>query len=135
MENQKLTRRDFLRATAAGAAAAIFLGNSKQTCASVPELLKIEEPFHGAILHERLAEKTSEGLKIKVCGEAPSADTVTVNGQPTIRAGTNFSADVILNKKINEITAVSQGSFGSQQHSIKVLWDKTFVPQIQIRHR
>jgi hypothetical protein len=123
MKNQKLTRRDFLQTTAAGAAVFLFSG-SKRTFSSVPELLKINEPFHGAILHERLAEKTSDGLKIKVCGEAALRDTVTVNWQPTIRAGTNFSADIILDKKINEITAVSQGSFGSQQHSIKVVWDK-----------
>jgi hypothetical protein len=123
MKNVKLTRRDFLQTTAAGATAFLFSG-SKQLFASVPEPLKINEPFHGAILHERLGEKTNGGLKIKVSGEAPLRDTVTVNGQPTIRAGTNFSADIILNKKINEITAVSQGSFGSQQHNIKVLWDK-----------
>lgn len=124
MKNQKLTRRDFLKTTTATAAAAIYLASSKQTSASVPDLLKIEEPFHGAILHERLAEKVNDGLRIKVCGEAAMHDTVTVNGQPTVRTGRNFSADIVLNKKINEITAVSQGSFGRQQHGIKVLWDK-----------
>ena len=124
MKNPKLTRRDFLQTAAAAAAGVIFLGNSKRTYASVPDLLKIEEPFHGAILHERLAEKVNNGLKIKVSGEAPLHDIVTVNGQPTVRAGRNFSADIVLNKKINEITAISQGSFGSQQHNVKVLWDK-----------
>lgn len=124
MGHQKLTRRGFLRTAAATAAVGITFSGAKRSFASAPGFLKIEEPFHGAILHERLAEKTGGGLKIKVYGEAPLRNTVTVNGQPTIRAGTNFSADIILNKKINEITAVSQGSFGNQQHSIKVVWDK-----------
>ena len=68
--------------------------------------------------NQRRSENKSLAVKLRCM------DTVTVNGQPTIRAGTNFSAEIILNKKINEITAVSQGSFGNQQHTIKVVWDR-----------
>jgi len=128
MKNNKLSRRGFLRNTAA-AVTGITLAGTKKATASAGTPLKIEEPFHGAILHERIAEKVSGGLKIKVTGEAPMRDRVTINGQPTERKGGNFSADIILNKKITEITATSQGSFGSGQHKIKVVYDKHSFPR------
>ena len=124
MNARDFSRRDFLRATAATTVAGMYLGGARPASASVPDLLKIEEPCHGAILHERLGEKTDGGLKIRVSGEAPQRDTVTVNGRPTVRTGRNFAAEVVLDKKVNDITAVAQGGSGRQQHAIKVVWDK-----------
>lgn len=124
MQSQKLTRRRFLKATTAAAGVATTFGGLQPASASGPEGLKIEEPFHGAILHERLGQKTDAGLRIQVSGEAALRDTVTVNGRPASRAGRRFTADVVLNKKISDIVAIAKGSFGLHQHSIKVLWDR-----------
>ena len=103
---------------------ATLAAGSNLPATSVPGLLKIQEPFHGAVLHGGLGQKVGNGLNIRVSGEAPQRDCVSVNGQPAARAGRTFWADVILDKEINEIVAVSQGVYGRQQHEIKVVWDR-----------
>ena len=91
--------------------------------------LRIEEPFHGAILNRRHGREIDGGLKIKVQGHAPLRDTVVVNGKPAQRAGTSFASAVVLHEKETEIVAVSNGISGQQEHRIRVVWDRHSYPR------
>jgi len=95
----------------------------------VKSMLKIEEPFHGAILNRRHGTEVVDGLRIRVCGEAPLRDHVTINGTPARRAGTRFISEVILREKETEIVAVSEGSQGRHEHRVRVLWDRYSQPR------
>jgi len=125
---RKMTRRNLLQATAGGTAAAVV---ARQTSASagVFEPVKIEEPFHGAVLNRRGGRQVSGGLMIRVSGQAPLRDHVTVNGSPARRAGTKFTAEVLLSQKDTEIIAASHGSFGLHEHRVRVIWDKHSEPR------
>jgi len=92
-------------------------------------MLRIEEPFHGAILNRRHGEEVNGGLRIRVCGEAPLRDRVTVNGAMAQRAGTRFTSEVVLREKETEIIAASEGSFGHHEHRVRVLWDRHSQPR------
>ena len=87
-------------------------------------MLKLEKPFHGAVLNRRHGEQVNDGLKIQVCGEAHWRDRVTVNGAPAQRAGAKFTSEIILREKETEILAASEGSLGHQEHRVRVVWDK-----------
>jgi hypothetical protein len=91
--------------------------------------LKIQEPFHGAVLNRRHGEALEGGLKIRVSGQAMVQDSVIVNGVPAQRAGTNFRADVVLREKETQITAVTQGSPSRQEHQVRVIWDRHSQPR------
>lgn len=125
---RKMTRRNLLQATAAGTAAAAV---ARQTSAraGVFQAVKIEEPFHGAVLNRRHGKTVDGGLMIRVSGHAPLRDRVTVNGTPVQRAGTKFTADVLLRQKETDILAASHGSFGLHEHRVRVVWDKHSEPR------
>ncbi len=92
-------------------------------------MLRIDEPFHGAILNHRSGRQTAEGLAIPVRGQADLNDRVAVNGLCARRAGTAFSADVTLTQKESEIVAVAEGVHGRQEHRIRVVWDRHSRPR------
>ena len=87
MKDQQIRRRDFLSAAAAGTAG-IVLGGPAAASAAEPKPLKIEEPFHGAVLNRRHGKQVPDGLKILVTGDAPRGRQVTVNESPAGRAAT-----------------------------------------------
>lgn len=87
-------------------------------------MLRIEEPFHGAILNRRHGQEIDGGLKIQVCGEAPLRDNVTLNEIPAHREGMKFVSEIVLHEKETEIVAKSDGCSGQHEHRISVLWDK-----------
>lgn len=128
MKHREITRRKFLQTTAAGTAG-IILANPRIVHPGAPSLLTIQQPFHGAILNRRHGEEVNGGLKIRVTGEAPLRDRVTVNGTPARRAGTQFISQIVLSKKKMEIVAASQGSFGRHEHRIRVVWDRHSFPR------
>ena len=128
MQGHKITRRNFLRTAVAGTTA-IALTKPTNISAGVFETVRIEEPFHGAVLNRRHGEQLNNGLKIRVSGRAPLRDRVKVNGKPTRRAGSHFSSEVILKDKETEILAVSQGSFGKHEHRVRVVWDRHSQPR------
>ena len=119
----KRTRRSFLKAGATGAAAAALAG-SEITSAGTYQTMKIEQPFHGAVLNRRHGGQDDDGLVITVSGQAPLRDRVTINESPARRAGTGFISEVKLRQKETEICAVSQGKFGRHEHRVRVIWDK-----------
>jgi len=94
-------------------------------------MVKIESPFHGAVLNYRHGKQTTNGLTIEVTGEAPLWDRVTINGVEAKRTGLRFSAETTLTQKENEILAVSQGPQGEKQHSVRVIWDRHSRPRYQ----
>ncbi len=125
---RKMTRRNLLQATAAGTAVAA-VARQTSVSAGVFQPVKIEEPFHGAVLNRRHGREVNGGMMVRVSGQAPLRDHVTVNGSPALRAGTKFTAEILLREKETEITAASHGSFGLHEHSVRVVWDKHSVPR------
>ena len=123
MKQPATTRRKFLQSAAAGAAATMLEGPSIVS-AGVLGSVKIEEPFHGAVLNQRHGRQVNGGLRIRVSGQAPLRDRVTVNGSPAQRAGTRFMAEIMLRQKQTEILAASHGSFGRHEHRVRVVWDR-----------
>lgn len=127
----KATRRRFLQ-TATTFTGGILLGGAKNNSVYsevIPGLIKIEAPFHGAVLNRRHGIDVDGGLKIKVQGEAPPNCDVTVNGITAKVVGTRFVSEVVLKEKETEITAKADGWFGQNEHSVRVLWDKYSFPR------
>jgi len=123
-----MERRGFLE-TAATGAAGLVLGFTGRASAGSAERVAIEEPFHGAVLNRRHGEALPDGLKIRVRGQAPLRDRVTVNGRPAARDASGFVAEVVLREKITEIVAVAEGSFGRHEHRVRVVWDRHSQPR------
>ena len=87
-------------------------------------MLKILEPFNGAVLNARTGVQTPEGLQIRVSGIAPCGMAVSVNGVAAKRAGDAFSVTITLTAFQNDITASAIGPDGEASHRIRVVWDK-----------
>ncbi len=128
MKEPTTTRRNLLRATAAGAMG-IALARPTTVSAAGFGSIRIEEPFHGAVLNQRHGEKINGGLKILVSGQAPLGSRVIVNEMPARREGTRFTAEVTLRQKQTEIIAVSEGVLGRQEHGVQVVWDRYSQPR------
>ena len=135
MKEHKITRRNFLRTTVAGTASVALTG-PMGVSAGASEPVRIEEPFHGAVLNRRHGEQVNGGLKIRVFGRAPLRDRVTVNEVPAQRTGSRFSSEVVLRHKETEIVAVSQGISGRDEHRVRVavtrvrvVWDRHSQPR------
>jgi hypothetical protein len=92
-------------------------------------MLKITDPFHGAVVNRRMGKQTPDGLTISVRGEAPLRDKVLVNGQPARRAGTAFTADVTLKAKETDLVATADGVAGKAEHRVRVVWDRHSQPR------
>jgi hypothetical protein len=125
---RKTSRRNFLRAGAAGVAA-VSLARPVGVSAGVSQAVKIEQPFHGAVLNRRHGRQGDGGLVINVSGRAPRRERVTVNGVPARRQGTKFTAEITLGQKVTEISAVSQGGSDRREHSVRVIWDRHSEPR------
>ncbi len=128
MNGRSLGRRAFLRTAAAGAAG-VLLGGQHETRAQTSAratTIRIEEPFHGAILNRRHGQEVDGGLRIRVAGRAPADTRVMVNGAAAQRNADRFTADVVLREKETDIVAVSEGA-GS--HRVRVVWDRHSFPR------
>jgi hypothetical protein len=127
----RTNRRRFLQSATTIAGGMLLAGakNISESSAAIPGLIKIEEPFHGAVLNRRHGTEVEGGLKIKVQGEAPLNSVVTVNGIPARIQGTKFESEVILSNKENQIISKAEGWFGQNEHSVRVLWDKYSYPR------
>ena len=128
MKESEIPRRTFLKTTMTGTAGMI-LGSPIINSTVASEPLKIEEPFHGAVLNRRHGEKVNGGLKIKVYGNASLGDEVKVNGEVSKRSGTKFFSEIVIREKETEITAKSEGRFGSHEHSVRVIRDRYSQPR------
>ena len=127
----KVPRRIFFKnATAATGGFLLYRVQDNQGVSTVfPESIKIKSPIHGSILNSRHGTKVEGGLMIEVWGEIPSNGTVSVNGVHAIQEKNKFRAQIILRHAETEITATSNGLYGTKSHSVKVVWDKNSFPR------
>ncbi len=127
----EIKRRSFLQSTALGAAGSLWtMGGTTFPVAATNDKLRITQPFHGAVLNHRHGKQTGEGLMIRVSGEAPPGDRVTVNGRPCEREGNRFSTDVILRGMETDLVAVSENTGGARQKDgVRVVWDRYSEPR------
>ncbi len=92
-------------------------------------MLKIEHPFHGAVLNRRHGRQTKTGLTIQVTGTAPLRHRVAVNGVEAPCSCGRFATDITLTEKFTDIVAVSTGAAGNLEHRVRVVWDKFSKPR------
>jgi len=95
-------------------------------------MLKIETPFHGAVLNRRHGQEVADGLKIVVQGEASPSDRVTVNGALARRDGARFSAEVVLTAKETDIVVVAAGAQSREERRARVVWDRHSRPRYRV---
>ena len=91
--------------------------------------VKIEEPFHGAVLNRHHGKSVSGGLAIRVSGRVPAGDRVTVCGEPAQRQGERFTAEVVLRDRETDLVAAAEGSSGRQEDRVRVVWDRHSFPR------
>ena len=92
-------------------------------------MVRIHEPFHGAVLNHRHGRKVKGGLEIPVWGTAPVDEPVAVNGVYARRAGERFTAAVTLRGSETDIVAVANGAVGRTEHRVRVVWDRYSKPR------
>jgi hypothetical protein len=92
-------------------------------------MLKIGWPFHGAVLNRHHGRMKNGSLQITVSGECPPYGKVTVNGVPARVASERFEASIALSERETDIVAVYEGTFGRQEHRVRVVWDKHSFPR------
>jgi len=95
-------------------------------------MLRITEPFHGAVLNHRHGEQSEDALTVSVAGEAPLGEAVKVNGIGARRAGTRFEAKVPLTERESDITATCAGAGGAREHRVRVVWDRHSKPRYRL---
>jgi len=124
MKTQPIGRRDFLK-SATAATTGILLGGPITMRAAPSSPVKIEEPFHGAVLNHRHGKTVARGLAIRVSGKAPAGERVLVNEKEAERQGEKFTAEVVLREHETNITAACKG--GSDR--VRVVWDRRSFPR------
>jgi hypothetical protein len=125
MEYHGIARRNFLKSVVAGAAGTLCVLQESGSMSAEASPLIIREPFHGAVLNHRHGKQSADGLTIRVSGDAPSSDRVTVNGMPCRRDGIRFDAEVVLREKETDLIAVA----GGREARVRVVWDRYSEPR------
>ncbi len=126
MFHPSVTRRQFLRAVgaAAGAAAVGRIASASEGAGQI----RIEEPFHGAVLNRHHGEAVDGGLRVRVRGAAPAGRRVLVNGAPSRQTAAQFEAEVVLRQLETDIVA----TFAEEpqaRDAVRVLWDRNSRPR------
>lgn len=124
--NLPVPRRRFLKATLAGSVGSLMATSDAMSASSAEASVRIDEPFHGAVLNRRHGQVVDGGLRIRVEGRAP-AGKVLVNGQPAVCQGDRFHADVVLRERDTAIVARCPQT--GQQHEVRVRWDRHSFPR------
>ena len=130
MRRSRITRRDLLQSAVASAAAGLTvwpLANARADAAASP--IRILEPVHGAVLNHRHGQQTDAGLLIRVAGQAPLGERVTVNGAACRREGPRFEADVMLSAPETDLIAALDNHTATQQDRVRVVWDRYSQPR------
>ena len=92
-------------------------------------MLRIEDPFHGAVVNHRHGVQDDSGLTLTVTGAAPAYGEVTVDGRPAKVVNGRFTAQARVTAPEQDIVAEYSGTFGKQQHTVRVVWDKASRPR------
>ncbi len=131
MTRLEMRRRSFLLTAAAGATGSIWaMGGASPSAVETSGRLKILQPFHGAVLNHRHGKQAGDGLAIRVAGEAPPGDRVTVNGLQCRREGNRFSANITLRGMETDLVALAEHAGEKQQKdTVRVVWDRYSEPR------
>ena len=128
MAEKTLTRRGFLE-TSAWAAGAVSLGGHRLTHAHPePDAVKIEAPFHGAVLNRHHGNEVDGGLEIVVQGTAPAGRQIAVNGATARRDDHRFEARIVLRQHETDIQATIV-EVPEQRDRVRVVWDRNSRPR------
>jgi hypothetical protein len=92
-------------------------------------MLRIEEPFHGAVVNHRWGVQDEQGLRLAVTGTAPAHGRVTINGKPARVAHGRFTGEALITQDEQDLVVECEGSFGKQQHTVRVVWDRNSRPR------
>lgn len=92
-------------------------------------MLRIEDPFHGAVVNHRWGVQDEQGLRLPVSGTAPGHGVVTVDGRPAPVVGGRFTGEALITQPEQDIVAEYEGSLGRQQHIVRVVWDQHSRPR------
>ena len=92
-------------------------------------MLTIHDPFHGAVINHRWGQQSDAGLTLRVTGHAPRWGVVTVNGIEAATVGDRFECPVTITQAEQDITAVYEGAYGHQEHTVRVVWDRYSKPR------
>jgi hypothetical protein len=129
MTRSTITRRNFLESASTSAAATLWALPGRASAAEASAPVKILDPVQGAVLNHRHGKQTAAGLSIRVRGEAPSGERVTVNGAPCRREGSRFEADVLLTAHETDLVATAEGGAGRREARVRVVWDRYSKPR------
>jgi len=130
MRRPTIDRRTFLQSAAVSVANGALAGTAvRGFAAQGPSAIKIEEPYHGAVLNHRHGVQSAEGLKIVVRGRAPAGLRVTVNGVPARREGDRFDAHVVVRDKEADLLACGEDGGGRHEARVRVVWDRYSEPR------
>lgn len=94
-------------------------------------MLRIDDPFHGAVLNRRHGKQDESGLRIAVTGDAPGYGKVTVDGAPAKVVNGRFTGETTITEAEQTIVARYEGSYGVQEHAVRVVWDKNSRPRFR----
>lgn len=92
-------------------------------------MLRIEQPFHGAVLNHRHGTQSDTGLTITVSGSAPEYGAVTINGVPAKVVNGRFTGQATITEVEQDIVAKYSGTFGTHKHRVRVVWDQKSRPR------
>ena len=92
-------------------------------------MLRIHDPFHGAVVNHRWGQQTEDGLTLMVKGDAPKWGSIEVNGVAAQVMGDRFECHVTITEPEQDITAVYDGAYGRQEHTVRVVWDRHSRPR------
>ena len=123
-----MQRRDFLLAATA-ASAGLSLARSAAAKTTASGRVKIEEPFHGAVLNHRHGRQSDQGLSIAVRGRVSGPGQVTVNGIPAERSGDQFTAPTVLRKSETDLVAAVGSDSDRGEDKVRVVWDRHSEPR------
>ena len=87
-------------------------------------MLEITNFRDGAVLNHQDGKETAVGLEIDIQGIASSQAEVAINGKPAEKCDRNFCGNVLLDKKLNEITVTADDAFGVRSQTITLAYDK-----------
>ena len=76
-------------------------------------MIEITSHRQGAILNHNHGSESAQGLKITVRGTSGSGLPVKVNGIPAVMDGRNFSAEIELTQKLNQVKASVMTPYGT----------------------
>ena len=125
MNHRQIGRRPFLESAALGAAG-IVLGRPLTTLAAASRPLKIEEPFHGAVLNHR--HGTADGRRARhLASPARRRRGGSRSTASRPRQGEAFRPKSC-SATGNEIVAAARAAAGRREDRVRVVWDRHPFP-------